>query len=47
MKTTGKFRYFIDEVEIATFDEFEKKTLKLDIKEIKVENLNIYAKTGK
>ena len=47
MKTTCGFKYFIDGVELATFDEFERKMIKLDIKEINVEGLSIYAKSGK
>ncbi len=47
MKTTDGFKYFIDEIEYKSFDDFEKKMIKLDIKEINVKDLKIYAKSGK
>ena len=46
MKTKGDgFKYFLDGTQIETFDKFEKKTKDLDIREIKVEGLNLYART--
>lgn len=45
MKTTQGFKYFIDNKEITSFDEFEKKIIKLEIKEINVIGLNLYATT--
>lgn len=46
MKITGNnFKYFIDEKEYSNFDAFEKAVNKIEIKEIKVEGLNIYAKS--
>ena len=48
MKTKGDgFKYFLDGTQIETFDKFEKKTKDLDIREIKVEGLNVYAKSEK
>ena len=47
MKTTDGFKYFLNEQEIETFDKFEKKIKDLNIREIKVEGLNIYAKSEK
>ena len=46
MKTKGKgFKYFLDGEELKDFDTFEKKIKQLEIKEINVEGLNIYART--
>ena len=47
MKTTEGFKYWLDNVEIKDFDTFEKRIKQLEIKEINVEGLNIYAKSGK
>ena len=48
MKTKGNgFKYFLDNTQIETFDKFEKKIKDLNIREIKVEGLNIYAKSEK
>ena len=47
MKTTNGFKYFLDNIQIETFDKFEKKIKDLNIREIKVEGLNIYAKSEK
>lgn len=47
MKTTEGFKYFIDDVEYKSFDEFEKRIDKLEIKEINVIGLSLYAKSGK
>lgn len=47
MKTTEGFKYFIDDVEYKSFDEFEKRINKLEIKEINVIGLSLYAKSGK
>ena len=47
MKTTHGFKYFLDGVQIETFDKFEKKIKDLNIREINVEGLNIYAKSEK
>ena len=46
MKTSVEgFTYHIDGERIKDFDTFEKKISKLEIKEINVEGLNIYART--
>ena len=47
MKVTEGFKYWLDDVEIKDFDTFEKKIKQLEIREINVEGLNIYAKSGK
>ena len=48
MKTKGNgFKYFLDGTQIETFDKFEKKIKDLNIREINVEGLNIYAKSEK
>lgn len=45
MKTTGnQFRYFIDNIEVFDFEEFNKKFENKEIK-IKTENFNIYGIT--
>ena len=45
MKTEGKgFKYFLNGEQIKDFDAFEKKIKNIDVT-IKVEGLNIYART--
>ena len=45
MKITGnQFRYFIDNIEVFDFEEFNKKFENKEIK-IKTENFNIYGIT--
>lgn len=45
MKTTGnQFRYFIDNIEVFDFEEFNRKFENKEIK-IKTENFNIYGIT--
>ena len=47
MKTTEGFKYWLDGEQVKDFDTFEKKIKQLEIKEINVEGLNLYAKSGK
>ena len=45
MKTEGKgFTFFLDEIKLRDFDEFESKVKKIEVK-IEVKNLEIHAKT--
>ena len=47
MKVKGEgFKYFLNGEQIKDFDTFEKKIKNIDVT-IKVEGLNIYAKSGK
>ena len=44
MKTEGKgFTFFLDEIKLRDFDEFESKVKKIEVK-IEVKNLEIHAK---
>ena len=47
MKVEGNgFKYYLDNIEVKDFDTFEKKIKNIDVT-IKVEGLNLYAKSGK
>ena len=44
MKTQGNFRYFLDDVEIATFEKFEQKIKNITVT-IEIDKLNVKART--
>ena len=44
MKATGGFEYYLNNIKLSGFDEFENKIKNIEVK-INVDNLKIYAVT--